>query len=66
MGSYFWIAVGSALGGMARFWLSGFVANRIGETFPFGTLKPARCGITGSTWTCISCRSSAAARSSPS
>ena len=38
MGSYFWIAVGSALGGMARFWLSGFVANRIGETFPFGTL----------------------------
>lgn len=38
MGSYFWIAVGSALGGMARFWLSGFVANRIGETFPFVTL----------------------------
>ena len=38
MGSYFWIAVGSALGGMARFWLSGFVANRVGETFPFGTL----------------------------
>jgi CrcB protein len=38
MGSYFWIAVGSALGGMARFWLSGFVANSIGETFPFGTL----------------------------
>lgn len=38
MGSYFWIAVGSALGGMARFWLSGFVANRIGETFPLGTL----------------------------
>jgi len=38
MGSYFWIAVGSALGGMARFWFSGFVANRVGETFPFGTL----------------------------
>ena len=36
MGSYFWIAVGSALGGMARFWFSGFVANRVGETFPFG------------------------------
>jgi fluoride exporter len=38
MGSYFWIAVGSALGGMARFWFSGFVADRVGETFPFGTL----------------------------
>jgi|SRR5271166_5851720 fluoride exporter len=38
MGSYFWIAVGSALGGMARFWFSGFMANRVGETFPFGTL----------------------------
>ena len=37
MGSYFWIAVGSALGRMARFWFSGFVANRVGETFPFGS-----------------------------
>jgi fluoride exporter len=33
-----WVAVGSALGGMARYGLSGFVANRIGETFPWGTL----------------------------
>lgn len=32
------IAVGSALGGMARFGLSGFVGRRIGETFPWGTL----------------------------
>ena len=38
MESYFWIAVGSALGGMARFWLSGFVANHAGEAFPLGTL----------------------------
>jgi CrcB protein len=35
---YFWIAVGSALGGVARFWLSGFVADRIGQTFPWGTI----------------------------
>ncbi len=33
-----WVAVGSALGGMARYGLSGFVANRVGETFPWGTL----------------------------
>jgi len=35
---YLWIAVGSALGGVARFWLSGVVARLIGETFPWGTL----------------------------
>jgi CrcB protein len=38
MGSYLWIAIGSALGGMARFWCSGTVARAIGETFPWGTL----------------------------
>lgn len=32
------IASGSALGGVARYWLSGLVASRIGETFPWGTL----------------------------
>ena len=38
MWNYFWIAVGSALGGMARYWCSGLVAHNIGETFPWGTL----------------------------
>jgi CrcB protein len=38
MASYVWIAIGSALGGMTRFWCSGFVARMIGETFPWGTL----------------------------
>jgi CrcB protein len=32
------IAVGGALGAVARFWMSGFVARRVGETFPWGTL----------------------------
>ena len=32
-----WVALGSVLGGTARFWLSGFVARRVGETFPWGT-----------------------------
>jgi fluoride exporter len=30
--------VGSALGGLGRHVVSGFVAHRIGERFPFGTL----------------------------
>jgi CrcB protein len=33
-----WVALGSVLGGTARFWLSGFVARRVGETFPWGTM----------------------------
>jgi hypothetical protein len=37
-GSYFWIAVGSAIGGIARYWLSGVVARLVGEVFPWGTL----------------------------
>jgi len=33
-----WVALGSALGGMARYGVSGIVASRIGEVFPWGTL----------------------------
>ena len=36
--AYIWVALGGALGSMARFWLSGVVAGRFGESFPFGTL----------------------------
>jgi CrcB protein len=43
--SYFWIAIGSALGGMARYWCSGIAARLIGETFPWGTMI---VNITGS------------------
>ena len=38
MVTYFWIAVGSALGGITRFFVSGVTAQLIGETFPWGTL----------------------------
>lgn len=38
MALYFWITLGSALGGLARFALSGLVAQHVGETFPWGTL----------------------------
>ena len=43
--SYLWIAIGGALGSIARFWFSGFVAHRFGETFPFGTIL---VNVTGS------------------
>jgi fluoride exporter len=42
---YFWVAVGSALGGVARFWFSGIAARLWGETFPWGTLL---INVTGS------------------
>lgn len=44
MSAYLWIGLGSALGGMGRFWLSGWVAQRF-ETFPMGTLV---VNVTGS------------------
>jgi fluoride exporter len=37
--AYLWIAVGSALGGVARYACSRTVALRYGETFPWGTLS---------------------------
>lgn len=45
MSLYFWIALGSALGGVGRFALSGYVAHHFGETFPWGTLV---INVTGS------------------
>jgi len=35
---YLWVMVGSALGGGARFLVSGLAAGHFGETFPWGTL----------------------------
>jgi len=35
---YLWVGLGSALGGMGRYWCSGVVARLVGETFPWGTL----------------------------
>lgn len=32
------VALGGGLGGMARFWVSGVIARRYGETFPWGTM----------------------------
>ena len=38
MQSYIWIAIGSALGGMARHWCSVAGMRVLGETFPWPTL----------------------------
>ena len=35
---YLWIAIGSAAGGVLRFWMSGWIGGRYGESFPWGTL----------------------------
>ncbi len=37
MQSYFWVCLGSALGGGLRFWISGLIAARYGGAFPWGT-----------------------------
>ena len=41
---YLWIAFGSALGGVGRYWVSATLAQRF-ETFPWGTLV---VNVTGS------------------
>ena len=43
--SYLWVSVGGAIGSAARFWISGAVAERYGQTFPYGTLA---VNVTGS------------------
>ncbi len=36
--NYVLIAIGSAIGGVSRYWASSTIAGRIGQTFPWGTL----------------------------
>jgi fluoride exporter len=36
--NYLWIALGSALGGAARYWAQGLFARHVSATFPWGTL----------------------------
>ena len=38
MQMYLWIWVGSGLGGILRYFLSGVIANAFGGTFPWGTV----------------------------
>jgi fluoride exporter len=38
LGTYLLVAIGGALGSMARFWLAAFVATLLGPQFPWGTI----------------------------
>ena len=43
--AYLWVALGGALGSVARFWVNGLVSEKLGATFPWGTLA---INVTGS------------------
>ena len=45
MVTYLWIALGGALGSVARFWINGLVIDKTSATFPWGTLV---INVTGS------------------
>ena len=36
--AYLWVAIGGALGSVARFWVGGIVSDKFGNAFPWGTL----------------------------
>jgi CrcB protein len=43
--AYLWVALGGALGSVGRYWVNGLIAEKIGATFPWGTLA---VNVTGS------------------
>ena len=43
--AYLWVAIGGALGSMARYGLGGLVSEKFGHSFPWGTLV---INVTGS------------------
>lgn len=49
MQKYFLIALGGALGSIARYWVGSTVANRMGTKFPYGTfvINITACVIIG-------------------
>jgi len=45
MTKYWMIGIGGFLGAIARFWLGGYISNKLGTRFPYGTFV---INITGS------------------
>jgi CrcB protein len=43
--AYLWVALGGALGSVARYWVNGLISEKLGSTFPWGILA---INITGS------------------
>lgn len=59
MQKYLYIALGGALGAIARYWVGGAVASRLGSRFPWGTfiINISACVILGFSMTFLSRRS---------
>jgi CrcB protein len=55
---YFLIALGGALGSMARFWIGSTIANRMGTRLPYGTffINIMACAIIGFSLTFLASR----------
>jgi CrcB protein len=55
---YFLIALGGALGSMARFWIGSTIANRMGTRLPYGTfvINIMACVIIGFSLTFLATR----------
>lgn len=49
MQKYFFMAIGGALGSIARFWVGSTIASRMGTRFPYGTfvINVTSCVIIG-------------------
>ena len=45
MNKYMMVGLGGFIGAIARFWLGGYISNRMGTRFPYGTLV---INVTGS------------------
>ena len=58
MQKYFLIALGGALGSMARYWVGSTVGNRMGTKFPYGTfvINITACVIIGFSLTLLAKR----------
>jgi CrcB protein len=56
--NYLYIAIGGALGSLARYWVGSMVANRTGTRFPYGTfiVNMSACLILGFILTLLSSR----------
>lgn len=55
MQKYFLIALGGALGSIARYWVGSEVASRLGTKFPYGTfvINMTACIILGFSLACL-------------
>lgn len=58
MQKYLYVALGGALGSLARYWVGGAVASRFGSRFPWGTfiINLSACAILGFSMTFLSRR----------